>query len=109
MEANELKGNEMNITTIDATGTWTKFNDCWMVKVTGEVTVRGEYLEIQVTKKDGAVQIVMTMNEPEFTKDGFAIYCPMKSLKSSNVAARNARANAKADGAVIRAGRAYYI
>ncbi len=109
MEANETKGNEMKTTTIDASGTWTKFNNCWMVKVTGEVTVRGEYLEIEVSKKDGAVQIVMTMTEPELTKDGFAIFCPMKSMKFSNVAARNARANAKADGAVIRDGRAYYI
>ena len=99
----------MNTTTIDASGTWTKFNDTWMVKVTGEVTVRGDFLEIEVSKKDGAKKIVMTMNEPELSKDGFAIYCPMKSLKSSNVAARNARANAKADGAVIRDGRAYYI
>lgn len=99
----------MNTTTIDASGTWTKFNDCWMVKVTGDVTVRGDFLEIEVTKKDGAVQIVATMNEPEFAKDDFAIYCPIKSMKFSNVAARNARANAKADGAVFRNGRAYYI
>ncbi len=99
----------MTTTTIDASGTWTKFNDTWMVKVTGAVTVRGDFLEIEVTKRDGAKQVVMTMNEPELAKDDFAIYCPMKSLKSSNVAARNARANAKADGAVFRNGRAYYI
>lgn len=99
----------MNTTQIDATGTWTKFNDCWMVKVAGAVTIRGDFLEIEVTKKDGAKQVVMTMNEPEFAKDDFAIYCPIKSMKFSDVAARNARANAKSDGAVIRNGRAYYI
>ena len=103
------KGNEMTTTKIDATGTWTKFNDCWMVKVVGDVVASGEYLDIEVTKKDGSSQTVMTMIQPELVKDGFAIYCPMKSMRFSNVAARNARANAKADGAVIRAGRAYYI
>jgi hypothetical protein len=94
---------------IDAVGTWTKLNGCWMVKVVGDVAVRGDYLDVEVSKRDGGSQMVMTMTEPELAKDGFAIYCPIKSRKSSRVAERNARANARSEGAVFRNGCAYYV
>lgn len=88
---------------------WTKFNNTWMVRVDGGVEVEGDALTLTVVKKDGTSKDVMTFNEPEFTKDGVSIYCPISAMKFSRVAERNARANAIADGAVVRNGVLYHV
>lgn len=103
----------MSTTTTNANAalkaTWTKFNDCWMVRVEGDVIIDGHVLEFEVTKKDGTNKTVQTLDEPEWSKDGVAIYCPMGSTKHSYVAERNRYANARAEGAIIRNGSVYYI
>lgn len=93
----------------NGTGTWTKFNGTWMVRVEGDIAVDGDALFFEVTAKSGKTKVVATMNEPEWTKDGVAIYCPIEAARFSRVAERNARANAKADGAIERNGSYYHI
>jgi len=91
------------------TATWTKLNNCWMVKVTGPVVIDGDFLEFTVTKADGSAKVVMTMSQPERVGDGWGIYCPIKSMKFSDVAGRNARANALADGGVKHSNGGVYV
>lgn len=72
------------MTTITATGTWTKFDEMWMVRLpVGSVPAvdiedSEFHFEVVVIKRDGTEQTVSICRTAEFARDDFEIHALSK-------------------------------